>query len=78
MKQTFFAVLILLFCSCGKKYNYVCTTIMYNNNGINTPPYQASMTEREARRYIRKHSKNDDGEPTIISVGEVQVDCVKQ
>ena len=71
---------VLFLSSCGKKYTYTCVT-QYGNaaggvGGINQP-YVAEMTERQARKYEREHSKNSDGQNSIILDNEIQTVCTK-
>lgn len=76
-KVVILAIIAMAFTSCGKKYNYKCTTQGNQSSGITTPDYFGSMTEREARRYERKHSANDDGNDQLIGPNEIQCTCTK-
>lgn len=80
MKRLYIFILMCIFCSCGKKYTYFCTTRYGSNyNGIvgNVPPYIHDFTDAQARRYERKNSSNDNGDFHIIAANEIQTTCIK-
>ena len=74
MKSFFIAFIAVMVVSCGEKSTYVCTIDSHN-----AVKYRDTVitTERGIKRYIKNHSENDNGEPSIIGLNETQVDCIK-
>ena len=74
MKNIVIIVFAIFMCSCGKKYTYTCTT--HSDTVLET--VELEMTEREARRYERKHSCNSDGIEYHVAPGEEETQCDKK
>jgi hypothetical protein len=75
MKNVIIILIAIFMASCGKEYNFVCTTYAPSKAPVTI---EKEMTEREARRYEKKHCKNSDGVDYIIASDETQTNCTKK
>jgi len=74
MKPIILIAAIIIFCSCGKQYDYECT--IHSPTAIDK--VQKRFTEAQAERFERRNSKNGDRNDFVVEDGETETHCEKK